>query len=317
MKGWIIAMALCIFPSCGPAPKEMATKEVTRVLSTTTMVGDLVTKIGGAQISHTCLITGEIDPHSYELVKGDDEKLLTADIIFYNGLGLEHGASLRQHLRLHHNAIALGDVVYQQQIHKFIITDGTLDPHFWMDVELFAQTIEPIVQALAKQAPSHADLFKQRGELLRSAMTQKDALFKNIIRAIPEEKRYLVTSHDAFYYFTKKYLAQPGEKEWKKRFIAPEGLAPDGQTGLFNIKMVSDFIHKNNIKTIFPETNVNQDALKKIIAVCRKKGLHVTISSVPLYGDTMGSQKTKAGSYLGMIEHNIVTIKEQLDQERN
>src|SRR5579871_5638784 len=66
-----------------------------KVLSTTAMIDDVVRQIGRERIDHLPLIMGEIDPHSYELVKGDDEKLSMATLIFFNGLGLEHGASLR------------------------------------------------------------------------------------------------------------------------------------------------------------------------------------------------------------------------------
>ena len=141
-------------------------------------------------------------------------------------------------------------------------------------------------------------------------MAEKDRQLFEEIQGISPEKRYLVTSHDAFYYFAKRYLAQPGEKEWKKRFMSPEGLAPDGQMSILDIQAVTDFLCAHQIDVVFPESNINQDALKKIVSICRKKGLHVRIAEDPLYGDAMGKQRT----YLDMMEHNVHTLSNSLEQ---
>src|SRR5271165_630667 len=80
-----------------------------KVLSTIEMINDLVVQIGGEYVDSAVLIQGELDPHSYQLVKGDDEKLAFADIIFFNGLGLEHGPSLQSYLLNYGKAFGLGD----------------------------------------------------------------------------------------------------------------------------------------------------------------------------------------------------------------
>ena len=116
-----------------------------KVLSTTAMIGDIVHKVGGDKIQHITLITGDGDPHSYELVKGDDEKMDFADLLFYNGLGLEHGASLHYRLEKHPHSIALGDRILQSRKDLFITVDTEIDPHIWMDVSLWMQTIPAIV----------------------------------------------------------------------------------------------------------------------------------------------------------------------------
>ena len=110
MKSWvlkffgILLLASMLFVSltgCGRKSgraqkfsKWMAPNGKVKILSTTAQIGDLVEEIGGDRMDYWVLIQGDLDPHSYELVKGDDEKLSRADRVFYNGLGLEHGASL-------------------------------------------------------------------------------------------------------------------------------------------------------------------------------------------------------------------------------
>ncbi|MCB1107092.1 MAG: zinc ABC transporter substrate-binding protein [Chlamydiia bacterium] len=317
MKKILLLLLVCLLGSCGKvAPPSFSEQNgKVKVLSTTAIIDDLVGTIGGDEIDHISLIMGDLDPHSYELVKGDDEKFLGADIIFFNGLGLEHGASLRRQLESHPRAIGLGDLLYHKDPTPFVIVDEVLDPHFWMDIALFSKVIDPIVEMLSEKDPSHRTLFLERGERLKKEMISKDQKLLEEIHLIPPEKRYLVSSHDAFHYFAKKYLSEPGEENWMDRFIAPEGLAPDGQMSILDIQEVSDFLCEHRIHVVFPETNINQDALKKIVSICREKGLHVKIASTPLYGDTMGGRGTGAESYLKMIEHNVQTLSSQLAEE--
>jgi len=169
------------------------------------------------------------------------------------------------------------------------------------------------VQVLGKADPVHAELFRERGGALKEKMLSKDRALYHQMQSLPSEKRFLVTSHDAFHYFRKKYLAEPDELNWERRLIAPEGLAPDGQMGLIDIKEVTEFLCEHEVHMVFPESNINRDSLKKIVSICREKGLYVNIAEIPLYGDTMGGRGTGAPSYLEMIEHNIQTLIENLE----
>ena len=92
-----------------------------KILTTTGMIGNLVQEIGKEKVDCLVLIHGQIDPHSYELVKGDDEKLERADLIFYNGLGLEHGASLSYFLSQAPHACSIGDIIKEDHPEKIFI----------------------------------------------------------------------------------------------------------------------------------------------------------------------------------------------------
>lgn len=314
---WLCLIFTVLLVACGGVSQNtyLAENGKMKVLSTTAMIDDLVAEIGGEEVDHLSLIIGDLDPHSYELVKGDDEKFYRADLIFYNGLGLEHGASLHGMLHKNEKAIGLGDLLYEKDSQAFLVIDHQLDPHFWMDIALFSRAIDPIVKALGEKDPAHATLYKERGEKLREKMLKTDEHLRKELQLVPSEKRYLVSSHDAFHYFARKYLAQPEEHNWEQRFMAPEGLAPDGQMSLIDIEEAVEFLCKHQIHVVFPETNINQDALRKIVAICREKGLHVRIAEVPLYGDAMGSKGTGAETYLQMIEHNVHTLSDQLVKE--
>lgn len=242
-----------------------------KVLTTTAMIHDLVVSIGGEDVDTIPLIRGELDPHSYELVKGDDEKFAQADLIFYNGLGLEHGLSLRQNLENNGKAIAVADPLLK--IPGVIVqVDGQYDPHVWMDIALWMRTIDPIVAALAEKDPVHAAAYRERGESLKRLMQQADEKAFAMLQAIDETKRYLVTSHDAFHYFTRHYLAKDQEADWQLRCKAPEGLAPEAQMSVSDVMEIIAHIEAYRIRVLFSESNVCKDSLRKIVNACRERG---------------------------------------------
>lgn len=325
LLGLLIAcMCLCL-GSCGkPSQKRsmlakewMLSTDKLKVLSTTAMVDDLVGKIGGDKVMHMPLIQGNLDPHSYELVKGDHEKIQSADVVFFNGLDLEHGASLKFLLENSDKSVSLGNHLKVVAREKLIDVDTHIDPHVWMDVSLFSQCIDPIVEELSRKDPEHAMEFRKRGDALREAMLTLDQDIYQMLQSIPENNRYLIASHDAFFYFTRRYLANPHEtemSEWKQRFSAPEGLAPDGQISTQDIQKIINHALKHHILVVFPESNVNRDGVKKIVGVLNKKGLNTRLATECLYGDAMGEQGSGAESYLEMMLHNAKTISKYLEQ---
>lgn len=304
----LILGVLCLFGCSNHTPSKLSSwMEDTgrpKVLSTVAMIDDLVRKIGGDKIDALTLITGETDPHTYELVKGDDEKFECADLVFANGLGLEHGASLIQRILAHPNSVFLGDAIPQNER---IYVDDQVDPHIWMDVNLFMQTIDPITLALIKLLPEEKDEFRARANHLKEAMVKADELFKKRIHAIPKDKRYLITTHDAFNYFSKRYMTEEGES-WRVRCMAPEGLSPEGQLTLGDIKRVVNFLIERDVHVLFTESNVNADSLRKIAEISIHRGKQVEIADDALLGDSMGS----SGSYLEMLEHNVHVLETKL-----
>jgi len=284
-----------------------------KVLSTTAMIDDIVGQIGKERIDHLALITGQMDPHSYELVKGDDEKLSLANIIFYNGIGLEHGASLRYQIEHHDKAIGVGNEILQKWPDLILYAGKEIDPHIWMDISLWSRIIEPIVETLSQIDPEGKEFYCANGDLLREKMQQEHQNIYRDLQNIPQEKRFLVTSHDAFNYFTRAYLASSEEttqEQWQKRCEAPEGLAPEGQLSTSDIQKIVDHLIKDQIQVVFPESNVSRDSLKKVIHACAQKGLFVKISNEVLYADAMGPEKTNGDAYLGMIHHDAEVLIE-------
>lgn len=287
-----------------------------KVLSTTAMVHDLVQRVGGDRIAGLILICGELDPHTYQLVKGDDEKLSFADLIFYSGLGLEHGPSLKTYLSQNKKAVGLGNEVLRRYPGEILTMRGQLDPHIWMDMSLWAKTVEPIVEALSESDPENAEIYRQNGRELYDELMATHENIRNLLRTIPDRKRYLVTSHDAFNYFARAYLATDEERKsmkWQSRFDAPEGLAPESQLSVSDIQGIIRHLEVYDIHVLFPESNVSRDSIRKIVSAGNERGLKLRIAEKPLYGDAMGDAGTEAGTYRGMMLHNAKEITEYIN----
>lgn len=286
-----------------------------KVLSTTAMINDLAKRVGGEYVDTLTLIEGNLDPHSYQLVKGDDEKIGFADLVFYNGLGLEHGASLQNLLEKSPKAVPLGNLIQDKEPERILSINSQVDPHIWMDMSLFSEALPYIVKELSKKDPQHQQEYRRNGERAKAELMDLHEQVKRKIQSIPKEKRYLVTSHDAFNYFSLAYLAEPDEladQKWMIRFQAPEGLAPDSQLSSLDLKLIVDHLAKYKIHTIFPESNVSQDSIRKIVDAAKEQGVEVNIAEDPLYGDAMGSAAEGGDTYPRMILHNANVIQRYL-----
>ncbi len=301
--------------ACSNIPKNNSTVKP-KILCTTEMIGDAVKRVIGDEACVHVLIQGEIDPHSYQLVKGDLEKIQEAEILFCNGLNLEHGSSLKAAIHHHPKAIMLGDWIYRKNPELILKVDGELDPHIWMDVSIWVKIIEPIQKALVEKFPEQDLNIIKNARNLEAEWTNLDSTVFELIQNIHEEKRYLVTSHDAFNYFARRYLSTVEERKdgtWQKRFNAPEGLSPDGQIGPYDIKKILNYLKQHRVSVVFPESNVSIDSLKKIISVAKNEGVKVIFASDTLFGDSMCGEDVCVKSYQEMILHNANVIATYLN----
>jgi len=288
-----------------------------KVLSTTAMIEDLVRHVGGEYVDSATLIKGELDPHSYQLVKGDDEKLQYADLIFFNGLGLEHGPSLQSALAKSTHAIGLGNKIQEKNAGVILRYKGQIDPHIWMDANLWSQAVPYIVESLSQKDPIHAETYRANGEHLIAEMQILHGKIREEMLTIPAHQRFLVTSHDAFNYFARAYLAEKNElndNAWQKRFAAPEGLAPDSQLSTADIQAIIDYVQQHEIHMLFPESNVSKDSIRKIVAAAKEKGINLKIADEFLYADAIGAPGSDGDSYLKMLDHNGRVIAKFLRQ---
>ncbi len=281
-----------------------------RVLATTAFVADLVRRVGGDRVKVISMVGENQDPHSYEVVKGDGEKFNYADVVFANGLFLEHSGSMQYQLKHHKNVVFLGDELLKKYPDRIIYVDGQLDPHIWMNISLWSECIDFVLKKLIEIDPENSKIYKERGDLTKAEFISEDAQISKRMQSIPAEKRYLVTSHDAFNYFVKRYFATSTEIEddsWRVRVNALQGLAPDEQISVMQIKEIVDHVCKYHIQVIFPENNLSSDSLEKVKEACAHRGVEIHLAKSTLYGDTLGGK-----GYLEMLEYNAGVLESNL-----
>ncbi|HEY4254714.1 MAG TPA: zinc ABC transporter substrate-binding protein, partial [Chlamydiales bacterium] len=193
MKKWNFLLPLVgiifLFGCQGKSKQTPSSDGKKRVLSTIAQIDYLVAEVGGERVVSEVLVRGEINPHSYELVKGDDEKIQGADLLLYNGLGLEHGRSVVALLKTHPNALAVAEMIQQKSPGKILWKGSTVDPHLWMDVSLWIEAVDPIAERLIALDPAGELEYRQRASLLKEKMGRVHENIFQTLQAIPSAKR--------------------------------------------------------------------------------------------------------------------------------
>ncbi len=164
------------------------------------------------------------------------------------------------------------------------------------------KAVDAVARALAEHDPAHADQYAARARDYRAELQRLDDYVRRVITSIPQERRVLVTAHDAFSYFGRAYGIEV-------RGI--QGISTDSEAGLQDINRLVDYIVHRNVRAVFVETSVADKNVRALVDGARAKGGAVKIGG-SLFSDAMGAAGTYEGTYLGMIDHNATTIARAL-----
>jgi len=268
------------------------------VVTTTTMITDLVKNIGGAHINLQGLMGSGVDPHLYKASEGDVTKLSNADIIFYNGLHLEGKLVEVFEKMKNKKTIAISDALDKNTLIGSEYFASNYDPHIWFDIEYWKQATNFVVKTLSEAIPKQKLAFEENGKTYIDKLNNLKAEIDNTISAIPEEQRILVTAHDAFNYFGKAFNFQ---------VVGLQGLSTATEAGVKDVQKLSTFIIENKVKSIFVESSVPKRTIEALQAAVKSKGHEVSIGGT-LYSDALGNAGTVEGTYIGMFEYNVNTI---------
>jgi manganese/zinc/iron transport system substrate-binding protein len=273
-----------------------------RVMATTGMVADLVEHVGGAHVAVTALMGEGVDPHLYKPSGGDVARLNRADMIFYSGLHLEGrmGDVLSQVAR-HKPASAVTEGLDRQALLK--VGPEQFDPHVWFDVGVWRECLASVEKALVDFDPSHAADYQRHADDYRQELAKLDDWCREQIGAIASERRVLVTAHDAFHYFGRAY-----DIEVK----AIQGISTQAEAGVGAINDLVDFISRRKIKAVFVETSVSERNIQAVVEGCESRDHQIEIGG-QLFSDAMGAAGSPEGTYVGMVRHNVETIRRALE----
>lgn len=291
------ALAFALLAGCaGPAPPDNTRL---KVVGTTGIVADTVSRVGAERIEVQALMGPGVDPHLYKASEGDLRRLDGADLIFYNGLHLEGkmGDILEKMARVKPVA-ALGDRIPQDQRRQSPEFAGLYDPHIWFDVSLWSYGVEVAAAELAARDPAHAGEYRDNAARYCQELEQLDAWVKQKIASIPPERRVLVTAHDAFGYFGRRYGIE---------VVAIQGISTLAEAGLRDLERVIDLVSSRRIPALFIESSVPRRSIEAVQEACRLRGHEVRIGG-ELYSDALGAPGTPAATYAGMVRANVETI---------
>ncbi len=297
------AVGWSFLSGCGNKPdaQEPSDDGKLRIVATTGMVGDLVNNIGGSRVQTTTLMGPGVDPHLYKATPSDAAALRSADMIFYNGLFLEGKMSelFEQIEKQGGDVIAVAEAVDQARLIDLPQLEH-YDPHIWFDVSLWAECVPVVQEALTKKDPDGADEYRQNAEAYAKELEALGEWCAEQARLIPEERRILVTSHDAFGYFGRAYGFQ---------VVGLQGISTILSPGHADIVNLVDFIRQHQAPAIFVESSVPRGAIER---VAEDAGVQI---GGELFSDAMGAEGTPEGTYIGMARHNMRTIVDALSRK--
>ena len=280
--------------------------EAPRVLATVGMVGDVARNVGGECVSVDYLIGSGIDPHLFRASAGDIAKLNDADLILYAGLFLEGQlGEVLANFSTRKPTVAVSEQAVSEE--QLIRTDDQfgVDPHIWMDVSLWAQTVPVVRDALAELVPECAPGLDERAQQFEAQLLALHAWIEEAVASIPEQQRVLITAHDAFSYYGRAYGIE---------VIGIQGISTDTEAGIADIRETAKFAVDRGIPTIFVESTINPRTVQAVVEAAASRGHELSIGD-ELYSDAMGSDGTRGGTYLGMLWSNTVSITTGLGGE--
>ena len=296
--------AVCLLPAACKPPEPEASSGALRVVATTAMIGDVAERIGGDAVEVTTLIGSGVDPHLYKPTAEDVKKLQAADLVLYNGLMLEGKMTdlLVRIARGGKPVHAVTEAVLDEG--GYVMDDGEEhhDPHVWMDVGGWMKAAEAIAGRIAALRPDDAGELRERADAYLAELRKLDDYARKSLAGIPEERRVLVTAHDAFGYMARAYGLE---------VRGVQGFSTESEAGLKEINELVAFLVERKIPAVFVESSVPRKSVEALVEGAKARGHDVKIGG-ELLSDAMGSAGTYEGNYTGLIDHNVTLITRAL-----
>ena len=301
MKNILYLLISLVIISCENGSEESGKL---KVVTTTSMLTDLVKNIGGDLIEVNGLMGAGVDPHLYKASEGDVNKLFQADVIFYNGLHLEGKlVDVFEKMAKTKLTVSLGGSLDKNELIGSEYFVSNYDPHVWFNIQFFKQFGDRVAETLAANDPVNAKKYQENTVLYQDKLDALEVEVKAIIATLPKEKRILVTAHDAFNYFGKAYGFN---------VVGLQGLSTATEAGVQDVRRLSQFIIDNKVKAVFIESSVPRRTIEALQEAVLSKNHDVGIGG-SLYSDALGNAGTIEGTYVGMFRANVKTIVEALN----
>jgi manganese/zinc/iron transport system substrate-binding protein len=308
----LCAVVLLALGGCVATPAsstEPIGERPVRVTTTTNFITDTVARIGGARVEVTGLMGPGVDPHLYRASAGDVQALRGADVIFYGGLQLEGrmGDLLDDLAERQLTKAVTADIPREQLLTPAVGAGEEYDPHVWFDVTLWELAARTIAATLIERDPAHAADYAAGLDAYLAELSALDVEISRRLAPIPPARRVLVTSHDAFAYFGRRYGLE---------VAAIQGISTAAEATTTDVERVAQLVAERGVPAVFLESSVPRQTIDALLAAAAQRGARVRVGG-ELYTDAAGEPSTPEGTYTGMVRANADRIADGLltDQE--
>lgn len=278
------------------------------VVTTTSMIADATQRIAGPHLKVECLMGPGIDPHKYQPSASDLGKLSRAKLVLFNGLHLEGKmVDVLEKPAKGRKAVAVTRDLPEGELRRAEPGLETVqDPHVWFDVRLWKKCVGVIRDELCNLDPEHAAEFRSNAEAYLKELDDLHAEVLAKANALPNDRRTLVTSHDAFGYFAAAYGFE---------VHGLQGVSTAAETGTQDVEALSTIIGTKRVSAVFTETSVPGKGLEKVLGTVKERyrlDVRLVAGDDALYSDALGEAGSTGASYIGMVRHNIDVITKAL-----
>ena len=285
-----IALSVLLM-ACGMARAE----KTVNVVASISILGDMIKNIGGDRVEVTTLAGAGVDAHAYEPTPATAMAISKADLVVINGLGLEGWMD-----RLIKASGYKGTVVVATTGVKPRKMKGEgqgskeiADPHAWQDLDDGRCYVANITKALTVIDPQGAATYVSLAEAYSRKLIDLNTWVKEEFLSIPNDKRRMITSHDAFGYLGGAYEIE---------ILSPMGFSTESEPSAGEVKKLIRQIRKEKITAVFVE-NISDPRMIEQIA----KESGVTVSG-ELYSDALSKPDGPAPTYIDMFKNNVTKI---------
>jgi zinc/manganese transport system substrate-binding protein len=259
------------------------------VVASFSILGDMVQQVGGDRIQVTTLVGPDADAHVYQPTPADAKAVAKTRLLIVNGLGFEGWLE-----RLTEASGYKGKVVVATagvEPHRIVDQDpGEIDPHAWQSLANARIYVRNIVDGLTAIDPTGAEIYRSNAARYLKEIDAVEAQLREAVASTPVEQRKVVTSHDAFGYFSAAYDIE---------FHAPVGFNTEAEASAGDVARLIRQIKKEQISAVFVENISDRRLIDQIVRETRAR------IGGTLYSDALSKVNGRAGTYLGMMRHNI------------
>jgi len=288
-------------------PAAIADERV-QVVTSFSILADMVENVGGEHVEVTSLVAADGDAHVYSPSPGDARSLANADLVVFNGLLFE--GWMERLISASDYSGALVTATDGIELLSFAAHDehghddhedhadhdhGNEDPHAWQDMQQAEVYIANIRDGLITADADNADAYRANAEQYLQEMATADAEIRALIDEIPASTS-VITGHDSFGYFSSAYGVN---------FLSPVGLSTEADPSGASMAALVDVIAQENVQALFHENMTNQSIITQL---AEETGLPIAGT---LYADALTAEG-EASTYLGMMRHNARVLHEAL-----